>query len=73
MKGGRQMFNNKLQKQIDELRKELDIIKNVDWRLELERLKTQIISLRGLMNRKLGGDQKTDATKDINSSVLLPE
>lgn len=68
------MFGSKLQKQIDELKKELDLIKSVDVRLEVEKLKTHIISLRGLVNRRLGKeDSKEDQSKDIYSGMLLPE
>ena len=68
------MFGNKIQKQIDELKKELDLIKSVDVRLEVEKLKTHIISLRGLVNRRLGKeDPKEDQSKDIYSGMLLPE
>lgn len=67
------MFNNKIQRQLDDLKKDLDTLKNVDWRLEIERLKTQVISLRGLVNRKLGGDQQNTQEKDIYSGMLLPE
>ena len=68
------MFGSKLQKQIDELKKEIDLIKNMDVRLEIEKLKTHMISLRGLVNRRLGKeDLKEDQSKDIYSGMLLPE
>lgn len=68
------MFGSKLQKQIDELKKEIDLIKNMDYRLEIEKLKTHMISLRGLVNRRLGKeDLKEDQSKDIYSGMLLPE
>lgn len=50
------MFNNHkysdLKKELDELKKELDAVKNVDFRLEVAKLRTEIISLRGFVNRK---------------------
>lgn len=42
--------------------------------LEIEKLKTHIISLRGLVNRKLHNDvEESDTTKDLNNTVLLPD
>lgn len=66
------MFGNKLQKQIDDLKKEIDLLKNVDVRLEVEKLKTHIISLRGLVNRRLGNSEDLPDSKEYKG-VLLPE
>ena len=48
------MFNNKIQKQLDELKREIDLLKNLDFRLEIQILKTNMNSLRGLINRRIG-------------------
>ena len=47
------MFNNKIQKQLDELKREIDLLKNLDFRLEIQILKTNMNSLRGLVNRRM--------------------
>lgn len=66
------IFKSELQKQIDDLKKEIDLLKNVDFRLEIEKIKTHIVSLRGLINRKLkypGDDEEGKEYKD----VIIPE
>jgi hypothetical protein len=56
------MFDRKLREwirsEISRLEKEIaDIKKNLDP-MEVEKIKTNIVSLRGLVNRKLGGSQE---------------
>jgi len=52
------MFNKKrriekLETEIDNIKRELDAIKKFDGRIEIELLKNQILSLRGALNRRL--------------------
>jgi hypothetical protein len=58
-----------LQGQIDDMKRwQQDLL------LEMERMKTHIISLRGLVNRKLHNEiDETGDTKDLNNTVLLPD
>jgi hypothetical protein len=62
---------NQIQKRLDELKRELDLIKNLDVRLEIEQLKTQVISLRGLVNRKLGGSIEEPKDKTYKGVISL--
>ena len=62
-------------KELEEVKSELSSIK-----LDFERIKTHITSLRGLVNRKLGGDREEQdfeeperKQKSSYSGVLLPE
>ena len=40
---------------IELIEKELQSIKQIDWKMEVEKVKTHLVSLRALVNRKLGG------------------
>lgn len=72
------MFNSRkikyLENDINILIRRVQDLEKQDFRLEIEQIKTQLISLRGLVNRKLGGDlPKSEESKDFNNTVLLPE
>jgi len=54
---------NFLRKLILQLELDVAALKKQDFRVEIEQLKTQVISLRGLVNRKLGGSTE-DTPKD---------
>jgi len=41
--------------------------------LEIEKMKTQLISLRGLVNRKLSGEIKEEISEDLKSPDGLDE
>lgn len=64
--------NNK--KEIEELQKKVDkaITDICQLQHEQELLRTNQNSLRGLVNRKLGGEKAED-TKDLYSGMFLPE
>ena len=72
------MFNkekiNNLEKRIEELEKISPKFTELkDFVMELERLKTQITSLRGLVNKKLSkeaDDQETDQPQTIKGFKL---
>jgi len=64
--------NNK--KEIEDLQKKVDraITDICQLQHDQELLKTNQSSLRGLINRKLGGSA-TAETEDLNNRVILPE
>jgi len=63
--------NNK--KEIEDLQKKVDraITDICQLQHDQELLKTNQSSLRGLVNRKLGGSK--EESEDLNNSVILPE
>lgn len=61
------MFNNKIQKQLDELKREIDLLKNLDFRLEIQILKTNMNSLRGLVNRRMSRNLDIEEKERIKS------
>lgn len=65
------MFGNN-KKEIADMQKQVDraITDISKLQHDQELFKTNMSSLRGLINRKIGGDP--EETKDIKSSVLLP-
>jgi len=67
------MFWNKrsnIQKQLDTLEEELKR-RMINLELDFERLKSNSISLRGLVNKKLGRSDEGN-TQDLNNPVILP-
>lgn len=66
--------NNK--KEIEELQKQVNkaISDICQLQHDQELLKTNQNSLRGLINRKIGGttEQETDESKNLNNPVILP-
>jgi hypothetical protein len=65
---------NKIQRQLDDLKREIDILKSVDFRLEIEKLKTHVYSLRGLINRRFPSEEKEEKQEKENNknSVIIP-
>lgn len=71
------MFNKKLEEYYWKLEARVSALeKNPnDERMEIEKLKTQLISLRGLVNRRIGGEsstQKESGQEGFNNPVILP-
>jgi len=44
---------SEIQKQITDLKREIDLLKSQDFRLEIQLLKTHMNSLRGFVNRRM--------------------
>lgn len=75
---------SKLEKEIEWIKRELDSIKKFDGRIEIELLKHQMQSLRGLINRRLKKifddeerkmDEEVETAKQgkVYNNVILPE
>lgn len=63
-------------------KKELDVVimqlaeqqkKILDLDLEVQRVKSHIISLRGLINKKFDYSKKDSETEDLKDGVFLPD
>jgi hypothetical protein len=71
------IWKSDLQRQINDLAKELEKIKSVDVRIEVGKMQTEIISIRGLINRKFGDKVLKEVDDDVNkkygNSQCIPE
>lgn len=55
---------SKLEKDFEDIKKEIHDLKNIDFRLEVAKIKTEFLSLRGLINRKIGKLEKTEEPEE---------
>jgi hypothetical protein len=61
-----------LEEKFEALKRSIPDFSNVkNFELEMERVKTHIISLRGLVNKKLGSTEETETEKDKKSNPLF--
>jgi hypothetical protein len=58
----------KLFKRITELESKIDIASS-----NCENLKSTVSSLRGLVNRKIAGEETKEETNDLNNPIILPD
>jgi hypothetical protein len=71
------IWKSDLQRQINEMNERLKKIESMDFRIEFGKLQTEVISMRGLINRKFGSKTERENASDENSKygnpMCLPE